>query len=184
MAKNIYQGFAWNFAANSGACTAAGAAATVTVVTAVDAVVKGVWATQVAAEAKTLAFVTTKNVPPHDTTEYATTSAVTLYGGASTNANAPADNDGQACILVHATNSAGATKTLQGPVVQLDASGNLLKAAEFPDVPSTLTPYCYQLVKIGLTGSDWVPGTNNWNATGASNTVVDIAVLPQEPVTA
>lgn len=167
-----------NMAFNSGACTASGAAATLTVVTAVDATVKGVWATQVSAAAKTLAFVTTDGVAANDTTGFATTTASVLYGGASTSAGEPANNQGQACILVHCTNSAGAVKTIQGASVQLDESGNLLNAVQFPAIPDTLTPFCWQLCKAGLTASDWTPGTSNWNATGASNTVFNVSVLP------
>jgi hypothetical protein len=184
MAKNIYQGYSLNMAFNSGACTAAGAAATLTVVTAVDAIVKGKWATQVAAEAKTLAFVTAQNVPADSTTGYATASAPVLYGGASTNANAPADNEGQAIVLVHCTDAAGATKTVAGPVVQLDESGDFLKAASFPAIPDTLTPYCYHVVEAGKTSGDVTIGTTNWNATGVVSTIHNVAVLPQRPVTA
>lgn len=170
-----------NMAFNSGACTASGAAATLTVVTAVTATVKGVWATAVSAAAKTLAFVTTAGVAASSTTGYATTTATALYGGASTNAAAPANNKGQACALVHCTDSAGAVKTLQGPKVQLDADGNLLSAVEFPVPPDTLTPFCYQILKAGLTAGDITPGTSNWNATGFTNTLVNIAVLPKRP---
>jgi hypothetical protein len=173
-----------NMAFNSGACTAAGAAATLTVVTAVDATVKGVWATQVSAAAKTLAAVTTEGVSSADATGYAATTFNALYGGASTNAAAPANNDGQACILVHCTNASGEVKSIQGASVQLDESGNLMKAAEFPVIPDTLTPFCYQLLKAGLTAGDITPGTSNWSATGHTNTVVNVAVLPNRPVTA
>lgn len=170
-----------NAAFNSGACTASGAAATLTVVTAVTFTVKGVWGTAVSAAAKTLAFVTTSGVASSSTTGYASATAEALYGGASTNANAPSGNQGQACILLHCADAAGAVKTLQGKKVQLDGSGNLMSALEFPTPPDTLTPFCYQVCKIGSTGSDWTPGTSNWNATGATNTIVQISTLPKRP---
>jgi hypothetical protein len=172
-----------NMAFSSGAPTASGAAATLTTTAAVDATVKGVWATQVAAEAKTLAAVTTEGVSSADATGYAATTFSALYGGASTNAAAPANNDGQACLLVHCTNAAGEVKSIQGASVQLDASGNLLKAAEFPVIPDTLTPFCYQLLKAGLTAGDITPATSNWNSTGFTNSITNIAVLPNRPVT-
>ena len=177
---NTTQPFGLNMAFNSGACTAAGAAATLTVVTAVVATVKGVFATSVSAEAKTLAAVTTDGVPSSDSTGYAATTFNTLYGGASTSADAPDNNSGQAAILVHCTTAGGVTKSIQGPSVQLDASGNLQNALQFPQIPDTLTPYCYQVLKAGLTAGDIVPGTSNWNATGFTSTVVNVAVLPSK----
>jgi hypothetical protein len=174
---NTTQPFGLNMAFNSGACTAAGAAATLTVVADVVATVNGVF-TSVADEAKTLAAVTTDGVPSSDSTGYAATTFNTLYGGASTSADAPDNNDGQAALLVHCTTSAGVTKSIQGPSVQLDDSGNLQNALQFPQIPDTLTPYCYQVLKAGLTAGDIVPGTSNWNDTGFTNTVVDVAVLP------
>lgn len=170
-----------NVAFNSGACTASGAAATLTVVTAVTFTVKGVWGTAVSAAAKTLAFVTTAGVASSSTTGYATTTAEALYGGASTNANAPSGNQGQACILLHCADAAGAVKTLQGKKVQLDAAGNLMSALEFPAPPDTLTPFCYQVLKASLTAGDITPGTSNWNATGYTNSVVNISTLPKRP---
>jgi hypothetical protein len=170
--------FSLSMALNSGACTAAGAAATLTVVTEVATIIKGIFGTAVADEAKTLVAVTTDGVPSSDTHGYKTTTFNTLYGGASTNEDAPDSNSGQAAILVHCANAAGETKTIQGPSVQLDDSGNLQNALQFPQIPDTLTPYCYQVLKAGLTAGDIVPGTSNWNATGFTNTVVNVAVLP------
>jgi hypothetical protein len=181
---NTTQPFGLNMAFNSGACTAAGAAATLTVVTAVVATVKGVFATAVSAEAKTLAAVTTDGVPSSDTHGYKTTTFNTLYGGASTNEDAPDSNSGQAAILVHCANAAGETKTIQGPSVQLDDSGNLQNALQFPQIPDTLTPYCYQVLKAGLTAGDIVPGASNWNATGFTSSITNIATLPNRPVSA
>lgn len=168
-----------NMAFNSGAVTASGASAQITVVTAVVHCEEGKFGTAVAAEAKTLAFVTTKGVAATDTTGYATDTPAILHGGASTHADAPADNDGQACILVHCADAAGATKTVMSEKVQLDAAGNLMSAIHFPDIPKTLTPFCYQVLKAGLTAGDITPGTSNWNATGHTNTVVNIAHLPK-----
>jgi len=183
MSENTYQGYALNMALNSGACTATGAATTLTVVTAVDTIIKGEFGTQVATGAKTLAFVTTQNVAATSTVGYQTANAPILYGGASTNVNAPGDNKGQAMLLVHCADAAGVVKSFAGPVVQLDDGGNLRRAAQFPKIPNQLVPFCYQLLKASATAGDIIVGTSNWNSTGFTNTLKDIAFLPQKPVT-
>ncbi len=166
-------------------CSASGAAATLTLAAATVAVIKGEFATVLTSGAKTIAFVETKTVPSSDSVGWVASVAKTLYGGASTNANAPANNKGQMAILVHCINAAGTFKSIQGDAVQMDASGLAIAAApQFPMIPDTLVPFAYQVLYAGLTAGDIVPGTSNWNATGFTNTCHDIMMLPKRPVVA
>lgn len=89
----------------------------------------------------------------------------------------------QACNVVLCLDSAGATKAVQGPIVALDSAGNYASAAEFPEIPTTLCPIAFIKCKNGSTGSAWVFGTNNWNATGMTATPVSIGMIPDRPVT-
>lgn len=174
--------FGMNLAMNSGASTAAGAATTFTVVTAVNVMIRGKFTTQVSASAKTLVFVTTAGVAASDAIGFVVTAAPVLYGGASTNALAPSGNSGQALILVHCAYSDGLVKTFWKRSVQLDATGAFLgSATQFPGIPDTVTPFAYQILVAGLTAGDITVGTSNWNATGFTNTVVNVGVLPSRP---
>lgn len=166
-------------------CSASGAAATLTLAAATVCVIKGEFATALTSGAKTIAFVEPKNVPSSDSTGYAASVAKVLYGGASTNALAPANNKGQMAILVHCVNAAGTFKSIQGDAVQMDASGLAIGAApQFPLIPDTLVPFAYQVLYAGLTAGDITPGTSNWNATGFTNAVHDVMMLPKRPVVA
>lgn len=174
-----------NMTLTDAGCTASGAAATLTLGAAVTAVIKGEFCTALTSGAKTIAFVDGKNVPSSNTTGYVDSSAKVLYGGASTNANAPANNKGQMAILVHCINAAGTFKSIQGDAVQMDASGLAISAApQFPYIPDTLVPFAYQVLYAGLTAGDITPGTSNWNATGFTNAVHDVMMLPKRPVVA
>jgi hypothetical protein len=42
-------------------------------------------------------------------------------------------------------------------------------------------PFAYQLVQTAGTSSAWTFGTSNWNATGVTDAIVDISVLPDRP---
>jgi len=88
----------------------------------------------------------------------------------------------QACIILHCVNTAGAYKNLQGPIGSCDAAGALTGPLHFPNVPNNLMPFGYTEVKCASTGA-FTPGTTNWNATGVTSTVADLAFLPGRPLT-
>jgi hypothetical protein len=92
----------------------------------------------------------------------------------------------KACVFVWTLNSSGTVQLWQGPIVDLDDTGALKNAAQFPALPDTVTPFAYTLYKAGSTASaaGSRPGTANWNATGITATHRNLFVLPGRPVAA
>lgn len=85
-------------------------------------------------------------------------------------------------VFVFCTDIDGAIKVFQGSVEDLDDSGNFEIVPQFPTVDFELyMPFGYVLIRNGSSGSDWTFGSNNWDATGITDTFVDIATLPQRP---
>lgn len=84
-------------------------------------------------------------------------------------------------VVVWAYNAAGTVKCIMSAVQSLDASGNFVKIPDFPPVPNDVCPFAYQVLKVDSTGSGIVFGTSNWDATGFTNAIVDVLVLPARP---
>lgn len=115
------------------------------------------------------------------TTDYNTSAAFpALVGGASV-ANTP----GHGCIVVWGMIADGTVKCVMGPHVGLDMQGNFVVPGnlQFPPIPAAFCPVAYQVLKSGATASATaiVFGTSNWDATGYTNTFVDLSVLPDRP---
>lgn len=113
------------------------------------------------------------------TTDYVTGAAFpALVGGASV-ANTP----GNGCIVVWGLISGGTVKCVMGPHERLDMQGSFVKAPQFPPIPADLCPFAYQVLKAGATASATaiIFGAANWNATGFTNAIVNVAVLPSRP---
>jgi len=85
------------------------------------------------------------------------------------------------CYDGSSATAATAIKVVQGAVESLDVSGNFLKAPDFSNIPDTLCPFAYTVVKNGSTGSNWTFGTSNWNATGITLAHQDLVSLPGRP---
>jgi hypothetical protein len=85
------------------------------------------------------------------------------------------------CYDGSSTTAATAIKVVQGSVESLDVSGNFLKAPDFANIPDTLCPFAYSIVRNGSTGSAWTFGTSNWNATGITLAHQDVMTLPGRP---
>jgi hypothetical protein len=94
----------------------------------------------------------------------------------------------QACAFLYALDSAGNVKVAQGKIVPwLDTSANSTPVPLPRDLPDTLTPFGYLVVKAGATLSGtWLFGSNNWSTTGITvDTAVDIMTPPAvDPLTA
>lgn len=113
-----------------------------------------------------------------------TTDAVTglafplLIGGGSV-ANTP----GQGTVVVWGLNAAGTVRCAQGSIEKLDMQGNFVNVPQFPPIPDDFCPFAYQVLKAGATASASGIrfGTNNWNATGFTNVIVNVAFLPSRP---
>ena len=113
------------------------------------------------------------------TTDYNTGAAFpALVGGASVSGAY-----GQGAIVVWGLIAGGTVKCVQGPASALDIGGSFVLAPQFPAVPDTMAPFAYQVLKAGATASATaiVFGTANWNATGFTNAIVNVAVLPDNP---
>ena len=84
----------------------------------------------------------------------------------------------QGTVVVWGYNSAGTVKCMMGSVETLDAGGAFVKRPSFPSVPNDICPFAYQILKVASTGSNIIFGSSNWNATGFTNAIQDVLVLP------
>lgn len=88
----------------------------------------------------------------------------------------------KAGVFVWCYDSSSALKCVQGEIVDYSDAAVFAKAPQFPEIPVTLCPIGYELVKIISTGSAWVMGVNNQAAlTGITKVMVDCATLPDRP---
>lgn len=113
------------------------------------------------------------------TTDYNTGAAFpALVGGASV-----AGAYGNGCVVVWGLISGGTVKCVMGPHQALDANGAFVTAPQFPPIPAGFCPFAYQVLKAGATASATaiIFGTANWNATGFTNAIVNVAYLPTRP---
>lgn len=96
--------------------------------------------------------------------------------------------DNQACVFVWGINLAGAIQAVQGPIVATEVGvtttpGSMIGAAPFPTLPDDFYCIGYTLIQTAPSAADFTFGTSSWGATGITDTWVDIAVLPDRPVT-
>lgn len=146
-------------ATNSGLLTATGAVTTYDTTVAIEYMIGGKFGTALAA-------VTTGATPPADA------NGVTL-------ATLTAD---QGCILVWGVNAAGTVQVMQGETQAIDGDSDLfLKEPQFPALPADFCPFAYQVLKTTGAAGVITIGTSNWDATGFSNAIVNIGVLPDRP---
>lgn len=87
------------------------------------------------------------------------------------------------CQFVWCLDAAGAVKVVQGPLADM-SGGSFLTPPQFPDIPDTLTAFAYMVAKAGATAGTIAFGSSNWNATGFTNAIVNVSVLPRTPQTA
>ena len=91
----------------------------------------------------------------------------------------------QAACFLWLVNAAGTVAVAQGPVVDIDGITDDFKEdggrPEFPSVPDGYVPFAYQLIQTNGASSAWTFGTSLWNATGVTDGLVDISVLPDRP---
>lgn len=147
-----------NFCTTSGLLTATGGETVHDTTVTINYVLNGKIATKTAI---------TDGVTP--TTDAVTAAAITLTA-----------NYGR--VVVWCLISGGTVKCIAGPREALDASGNFINYPQFPDIPDTYVPFAYQVLKGGSTLSGtWTFGSSNWNATGLTSTIVNVAALPNAP---
>jgi hypothetical protein len=85
------------------------------------------------------------------------------------------------CVVVWGLSSGGTVRCMQGPIESLDASNGFIKAPQFPAVPATVTPFAYQVLKAASNAGTITFGSTNWNATGFTNAIQNVLVLPHRP---
>lgn len=92
----------------------------------------------------------------------------------------------EACTFVWMLNAAGTIAVAQGPIVDVDGDTDLIKGdlPLFPPIPAGYCPFAYQKVQTAGTSSAWTFGASNWNATGVTDVIVNVATLPDRPTTA
>lgn len=154
MEKNMLRG--QNFCTTSGLLTATGGVTTYDTTATINYVLNGKIATKTA--------VTTGTTP---TTGGVSGAAITLTAN-------------KARCVVWCLISGGTVKVLEGDIVDWDGTAFSVPPP-FPDVPDTYVPFAYQILKAGSTAGTITFGTSNWNATGFTNAIVNVAVLPNRP---
>jgi hypothetical protein len=87
----------------------------------------------------------------------------------------------QARAVVWGLNAAGTVSVYAGPVVEQSAGAYLERAPQLPSIPETITPFAVQYLEAGGTAGTITFGTSNWNATGFTNIIHNVAVLPSRP---
>lgn len=166
--SNQLQSRGGNYCTTSGLLTATGAVTTYDTTVTINYVIDGKISTKTA--------ITTGTTP---TTDYNTGAAFpALVGGASV-----AGAYGHGCAVVWGLIAGGTVKCIMGPHESLDVNGAFINAPQFPGIPEAFTPFAYQILKSGATASATaiIFGTANWNATGFTNAIVNVAELPKRP---
>lgn len=89
----------------------------------------------------------------------------------------------KARVVVWCLDAAGAVKVVAGPIVDWDGVA-FVKAPLFPaTIPDTYCPFAYQLLKASSAAGTITFGSSNWNATGFTNSIQNVHMLPARPVT-
>lgn len=90
----------------------------------------------------------------------------------------------QGTVVVIGLDKDGNIKAAQGSVESLDVSGNFVLAPSFPNIPDTMCPIGYIVLKGGSTLSGtWTFGSSNLSSvTGMTYTFVDVLLgMPERP---
>lgn len=145
-----------NFCTTSGLLTATGGVTTYDTTVTINYVLNGKIATKTAITAGTT-----------PTTGYVSAAAITLTAS-------------KARTVVWGLISGGTVKVIEGPIVDWDGVAFLLPPP-FPAIPDDFVPFAYQILKASSAAGTLTFGSSNWNATGFTNAIVNVAVLPSRP---
>lgn len=143
-------------------CTTSGLLTATGAVTTYDTTVTIVYA--VGGKSKTKTAITTGVTP---TTDAVTGSGITLTAS-------------KARTVVWCLNAAGTVSVVAGDIVDWDGTA-FFRAPPLPNIPDTLTPFAYQLLKASSAAGTITFGTSNWNATGFTNAITNVFELPTRP---
>lgn len=141
----------------------------------------------------TLAAGTTTTISTTGTTTYtiqgkaytktAITNGATPTTDAATGAAFPSFSANNGTVVVVGLNAAGSVVAAQGTTQGLDVSGAFIQAPLMPNVPDTMCPIGYIILKGGSTlASAFTFGSSNLSSvTGMTYTFVDVTMLPMRP---
>jgi hypothetical protein len=142
----------------------------------------------------TLAAGTTTTISTTGTTTYAikskayTKTAITNGATPTTDALTGSAFEGftanEGTVVVIGFDKDGNVKACQGTVEALDVSGNFILAPSFPNIPDTMCPVGYIVLKGGstLSGTFTFGSSNLSSVTGMTYTFVDVLLgLPERP---
>ena len=89
----------------------------------------------------------------------------------------------QGTVIVLALDANGNLNAAQGQVQALDVAGNFILAPQLPDVPDTVCPIGYIVLKAGATlAGSWQFGTGNLSGVaGMSYAFQDLIGMPARP---
>lgn len=90
------------------------------------------------------------------------------------------------CVFVWCLNASGTVSVAQGPVTAIDGTTDEFiapDAPQFPFIADAYCPFAYQIVQTAGTSSAWTFSSSDWNATGVTDIIVDVATLPIRPPT-
>ena len=149
--------FGVNFCTTSGLLTATGAETVHDTTVTINYVIDG--------KIKTKTAITDGATPTTDAVTGETFTALTANKG---------------CTFVWCLNSSGTVKVVQGPIHDM-SGGEFLTYPQFPGIPEDLVPFAYMIDEADSTAGTITFGSSNWNATGRTVTITNVATLPRRP---
>lgn len=141
-----------NMCLSTGLLTATGGVTTYDTTVTINYVIDGVIRQKTA--------VTTGATP---TTDGVTGSAITLTAS-------------KARVVVWCLNSSNTISVIAGPIVSWDGVAFQVPPPT-PTIPGTLVPFATQMLKAASTAGTITFGSSNWNATGFTNSIENVAFL-------
>lgn len=166
-----------NFCSTSGLLTATGAETVYDTTAVINFTSKGNLYQKAAVtegETPTYTGLTTAGAVP-------TASTAVCYGGHTPAQITLVANHGT--VVVWCLDKAGLVHVYKGSTVTLTPTGGFVDTPSFPGVPDESTPFAYQVIKAGSTTSNtWTFGSSNWNATGITRAIRNVAALPGKSV--
>lgn len=114
----------------------------------------------------------------------AMTNAATPTTDALTGAAFPALSASQGTVVVIGLDKDGNVKACQGSIETLDASNAFVRAPQLPNLPDTMCPIGYIVLKAGSTLSGtFIFGSSNLSGvTGMTYTFGDLCSMPDRPI--
>ncbi len=89
------------------------------------------------------------------------------------------------CFFVYMLNSAGTLAVAQSEIRDVDPDADTPVEdgglPPLPSIPDGYCPFAVQRVQSAGTSSAWTFGTSNWNATGITDVILNIATMPSRP---